>query len=131
MILPCTILPFLVWCVCVIGFLFHSYSPDISSKFLYEPQNTTTWIGSVAQFSCQIRNALPPATIEWRKNGMLLSSNERVLIFDRGVLQIKETTKSDEGEYSCTARNVVHARLSQSASLFVETGWCFCICQHF
>ncbi|XP_029197863.2 immunoglobulin superfamily DCC subclass member 4-like isoform X2 [Acropora millepora] len=97
-------------------------SEDISSKFLYEPQNTTTWIGSVAQFSCQIRNALPPATIEWRKNGILLSSNERVLIFDRGVLQIKETTKSDEGEYSCTARNVVHARLSQSASLFVETG---------
>ncbi|KAK2573216.1 Neogenin [Acropora cervicornis] len=95
---------------------------DISSKFLYEPQNTTTWTGSVAQFSCQIRNALPSATIEWRKNGMLLSSNERVLIFDRGVLQIKQTKKSDEGEYSCTARNVVHARLSQSASLFVETG---------
>ena len=62
---------------------------------------------------------------------MLLSSNERVLIFDRGVLQIKQTKKSDEGEYSCTARNVVHARLSQSASLFVETGWYFCICQHF
>lgn len=121
---------FLVRCVCVIVFLFHSSSQDISSKFLYEPQNTTTWIGSVAQFSCQIRNALPPATTEWRKNGILLSSNERVLIFGHGVLQIKHTKKSDKGKYSCTARNVVSARFSQAASLLVETGWYCSICQH-
>ena len=77
----------------------------------------------MAQFFCQIRHAVPPATIEWEKDGMSLSSDGRVLILDHGVLQISDIKNSDEGNYSCIARNVARVRYSQAASLLVKTGW--------
>lgn len=94
----------------------------MSKKFLNEPQSTTTWVGSVARFSCQIRQAVPPATITWEKDGNSLSPSNRIVILDQGVLQIKNVKKADEGNYRCIAKNVAKTRQSQVASLTVQTG---------
>ena len=53
---------------------------------------------------------------------MPLRSGHKVEILDQGVLQIKNVQKSDEGSYSCTARNVARTRYSQAASLTVQSG---------
>lgn len=94
----------------------------MSKRFLSEPQSTTTWVGSVARFSCQIRQAVPPATITWEKDGSSLSPSDRIVILDQGVLQINNVKTEDEGNYRCIARNVAKTRESQVASLIVQTG---------
>lgn len=94
----------------------------ISKKFLYEPQSTTARVGSTARFSCQVRHAVPPATVTWQKDGSPLSSGNRVVILDQGVLQIKNVNKADEGNYRCIASNFAKTRYSRAASLTVQTG---------
>lgn len=94
----------------------------MSRRFLREPQSTTTWVGSVARFSCQIRQAVPPAIITWEKDGSSLSPNDRIIILHQGVLQIKNIKKADEGNYRCIAKNVARTRQSQFASLIILSG---------
>ena len=97
----------------------------MSKRFLYEPQNTTAWEGSIARFSCQVRHAVPPATITWEKDGSPLRSGDRVVILDHGVLQIKNIKKADEGNYRCIASNLARTSYSQAASLTVQRGLYF------
>ena len=99
-----------------------SCSIGLSRRFNHEPQTTTTWEGSVARFSCQIHKAVPPATITWEKDGSSLSPSDRIVILDRGVLQIKDVKKADEGKYRCIAKNVAKTRQSQFASLIILSG---------
>ena len=99
-----------------------SCSIGMSRRFNHEPQTTTTWEGSVARFSCQIHKAVPPATITWEKDGSYLSPSDRIVILDRGVLQIKDVKKADEGKYRCIAKNVAKTRQSQFASLIILSG---------
>ena len=94
----------------------------MSKKFSKEPQTTTTWVGSVARFSCQIRQAVPPATVTWEKDGSPLTPSGRIVILDQGVLQIKNVKKSDEGNYRCIAKNFAKTRQSEVASLIVQRG---------
>ena len=97
-------------------------STGMSRRFNHEPQSTTTWEGSVARFSCQIHKAVPPATITWEKDGSSLSPNDRIVILDQGVLQVKNVKKADEGKYRCIAKNVAKTRQSLVASLIILSG---------
>ncbi|PFX32120.1 Immunoglobulin superfamily DCC subclass member 4 [Stylophora pistillata] len=93
----------------------------MSKKFHKEPQNTITWVGSIARFSCQIQHAVPVATLVWEKDGSPLEPSDRSVILKEGVLQIKDVRKTDEGNYSCVAENVVKTRRSNLGSLAVLT----------
>lgn len=91
----------------------------MSKKFQWEPQNTVTLVGSFARFSCQIRHASPAATLRWEKDGTRLEANDRIFMLIEGVLQIKDVRKTDEGNYSCVAENVIKMRHSNPGSLTV------------
>lgn len=108
--------------VFILVLLFDFCLKAMSKKFLNEPQSTTAWVGSIARFSCQIRHAVPPATITWKKDGSPLSPTDRIVILDQGVLQINNVNKADEGNYRCVAENVAKTRESKVASLTVQAG---------
>ena len=94
----------------------------MSKKFISEPQSTITWVGSVARFSCQIRHAIPPATVTWEKDGSALNPSDRIVILKEGVLQINDVRKTDAGNYRCVAKNTVKTRYSNPGSLTVLAG---------
>uniref|UniRef100_A0A3P9M5Z2 Hemicentin 1 n=1 Tax=Oryzias latipes TaxID=8090 RepID=A0A3P9M5Z2_ORYLA len=50
-------------------------------------------------------NAVPPPTLTWYKDGRLLTSNDKVLIFPGRVLQIPRARLEDSGRYTCVAIN--------------------------
>ncbi|XP_023810079.1 hemicentin-1 isoform X2 [Oryzias latipes] len=51
-------------------------------------------------------NAVPPPMLTWYKDGRLLTSNDKVLIFPGGrVLQIPRARLEDSGRYTCVAIN--------------------------
>ncbi|KAM4861104.1 hemicentin-1 [Thomomys bottae] len=51
-------------------------------------------------------NAAPPPTLTWYKDGQLVTSSDRVLIFPGGrVLQIPRVKAEDAGRYTCVAVN--------------------------
>ena len=102
--------------------MFCIYFEGMTKKFLYEPQKITVQEGSVARFSCQIRHAVPLATVTWEKDDIPLSSSGRFIILDKGVLQIVNVGKADEGRYRCVSRNVARTRFSQYANLTVHPG---------
>ncbi|XP_051232997.1 hemicentin-1 isoform X2 [Dicentrarchus labrax] len=51
-------------------------------------------------------NAVPPPTLTWYKDGQLLTSSDKVLIFPGGrVLQVPRAQAEDSGRYTCVAVN--------------------------
>nr|DBA18217.1 TPA: hypothetical protein GDO54_016492 [Pyxicephalus adspersus] len=63
-------------------------------------------IATSASLEC-ISNAIPPAVINWYKNGkMLLESTNYMILDDGQILKIRNVQVSDTGEYECVATNV-------------------------
>ncbi|XP_036008044.1 contactin-4 isoform X1 [Fundulus heteroclitus] len=62
-------------------------------------------------------NASPKATISWWRGGKLLRNSRRQKILEDGTLRITNISKSDEGSYTCVARN--HFGASSSAGALV------------
>lgn len=65
-------------------------------------------------------DAAPTADISWTKDGMPTGSSiGRVTLLTNGNLVITQVTKSDEGVYTCTARNNL-GEVKQSTRLQVK-----------
>ena len=61
---------------------------------------------------------IPTPTISWSLNGEPLITGDRHVIYNNGTLVIHNTTKSDEGKYSCTAKNI-EGEDSESANVAI------------
>lgn len=59
---------------------------------------------------CQVQGE-QPITIAWRKNGLPLTSSQRIQVLENGTLLIqrfqkrREGSEADMGEYDCAAQN--------------------------
>ncbi|XP_040215726.1 hemicentin-1 isoform X1 [Rana temporaria] len=63
-------------------------------------------IATSASLEC-FTNAVPPAVINWYKNGQMLLESTNYIILDEGqIMKIKNAQVSDTGEYECVATNV-------------------------
>uniref|UniRef100_A0AAQ6APA2 Contactin 4 n=1 Tax=Amphiprion ocellaris TaxID=80972 RepID=A0AAQ6APA2_AMPOC len=51
-------------------------------------------------------HASPRATVSWWRGGELLKDSKRQTIMEDGTLRITNISKSDEGRYTCVARNL-------------------------
>ena len=83
------------------------------------PVNTTVTLGNDLTVTC-LGYGSPPPTITWRKGGRQLTNEsdsetniynslptESGVILSRSVLEIYNINLVDEGEYSCSAANVL------------------------
>lgn len=85
----------------------------VAFSFTVEPQDTVTVRGGTLQLDCQAQAgsaAAGPASITWRKDGVLLSAvvDERRRQLENGTLTVQNVVHSrhhrpDEGEYQCLA----------------------------
>ncbi|XP_023194441.1 netrin receptor DCC [Xiphophorus maculatus] len=85
----------------------------VAFSFTVEPQDTVTVRGGTLQLDCQAQAgsaAAGPASITWRKDGVLLSAvvDERRRPLENGTLTVQNVVHSrhhrpDEGEYQCLA----------------------------
>ncbi|KAM3620814.1 uncharacterized protein V6R79_002436 [Siganus canaliculatus] len=74
--------------------------------FTRRPVKKSTVIqrGSEVVLECR-PHASPRAAISWWRRGELLKDSERQTIMEDGTLRIANISKSDEGRYTCVARN--------------------------
>ncbi|XP_073440552.1 roundabout homolog 1 isoform X1 [Dendrobates tinctorius] len=67
------------------------------------PQNQTVAVDGTLLLNC-VATGIPVPTIHWRKDGMLVNTQEsRIKQLDAGALQIRYAKLSDTGRYTCTA----------------------------
>ncbi|XP_073524317.1 roundabout homolog 1 isoform X4 [Phyllobates terribilis] len=67
------------------------------------PQNQTVAVDGTLLLNC-VATGIPIPTIYWRKDGVLVSTQEsRIKQLDTGALQIRYAKLSDTGRYTCTA----------------------------
>ncbi|KAM3624807.1 uncharacterized protein V6R79_001856 [Siganus canaliculatus] len=75
---------------------------------------------------CQV-NGIPPITIQWRHNGLLLTQDQHHTTFINGSLLIahflktKSDGSSDEGDYECVAQNSFGLVVSRKARIQAAT----------
>uniref|UniRef100_A0A8C6MCG0 Contactin 3a, tandem duplicate 1 n=1 Tax=Nothobranchius furzeri TaxID=105023 RepID=A0A8C6MCG0_NOTFU len=86
--------------------------------FTQRPVKTSTVVqrGGESVLECR-PNASPKASISWWRGGNLLKDSERQTTMEDGTLHITNISKSDEGRYTCVARN--HFGVSSSSGTLV------------
>uniref|UniRef100_A0A8C4XP77 Titin n=1 Tax=Falco tinnunculus TaxID=100819 RepID=A0A8C4XP77_FALTI len=84
---------------------------------LYLPTEPAVFVKKLSDFSVEQGKSIvlessyigtPPISVTWKKNGMLIAQSPRcsVTTTDKsGILEIFNSTKSDEGEYTCEVAN--------------------------
>ncbi|MGH0166459.1 UNVERIFIED_CONTAM: hypothetical protein FKN15_050944 [Acipenser sinensis] len=65
---------------------------------------TTVIEGGEAVIECKPRMS-PKGVLSWRKGNEALRENERITVLEDGSLRITNVTKSDDGSYTCVAKN--------------------------
>lgn len=81
--------------------------------------------GSQLALPCVPPLAHPSPTIQWSKNGELITPDNYRIIASDGSLLLSSARLHDEGNYVCTARNVAASRSAPPASIhvYVDGGW--------
>lgn len=94
----------------------------LRDKFRLEPQHTRTSQGSTILLECAPPKGIPEPEIIWLRNGVKIDVDitKRYRIVDGGNLSIQNTSKTDEGQYQCVAKNLVGIRESAIASVTVH-----------
>nr|XP_015815441.2 contactin-4 [Nothobranchius furzeri] len=86
--------------------------------FTQRPVKTSTVVQRGGESALECRpNASPKASISWWRGGNLLKDSERQTTMEDGTLRITNISKSDEGRYTCVARN--HFGVSSSSGTLV------------
>lgn len=75
-------------------------------RFTLTPFNQQGLAGTNIELSCRAIGYPPPA-ITWQKNGQRLPSDGRYVILPSGQLRISRARVEDEGQYECSAFNVI------------------------
>ncbi|NWX99119.1 HMCN1 protein, partial [Nothoprocta ornata] len=69
------------------------------------PENVTVVLNNFISLTCEV-TGFPPPDLSWLKNGKPVSSNNNIFIVPGArTLQIPRAKLSDDGEYTCIARN--------------------------
>uniref|UniRef100_A0A8C6YM76 Hemicentin 1 n=1 Tax=Nothoprocta perdicaria TaxID=30464 RepID=A0A8C6YM76_NOTPE len=69
------------------------------------PENVTVVLNNFISLTCEV-TGFPPPDLSWLKNGKPVSSNTNIFIVPGArTLQIPRAKLSDDGEYTCIARN--------------------------
>ena len=79
-------------------------------------------LGSNVELPCTPPKGKPDPVVRWKKDGIsvdVAASSKRIGIDSRGHLRIRGLRGSDEGNYSCVARNMAGVRESRIVSLIV------------
>lgn len=64
--------------------------------------------GDEVSFKCPYRNADPPASVTWQKNGKILNSaGEKRYKAEAKYFNISDVVATDTGNYTCTASNAI------------------------
>ena len=94
----------------------------MQEDFRMMPASTRVAQGDTAVLKCLAPRAYPEPTTTWYKNGEHLdpASSKRIRKTETGNLVIRDTEKSDAGEYYCRAENLVGSRDSDVARLSVH-----------
>ncbi|XP_015243548.1 PREDICTED: contactin-4-like isoform X2 [Cyprinodon variegatus] len=89
--------------------------------FTHRPVKKSTVIQRGGEVVLECRpNASPRAMISWWRRGKLLRNSKRQIILEDGTLRITNISKSDEGSYTCVARNHFGASSSTGALVVKE-----------
>lgn len=91
-------------------------------SFMLEPSDVVAVQEQPLMLHCQVIG-LPPVTIQWRHNGLLLNQDQHHTTFINGSLLIGHFLKSrsdgssDEGDYECVAQNSFGLVVSRRARI--------------
>lgn len=95
---------------------------EVELSFTLEPSDIIAVQEQPLMLHCQV-NGLPPITIQWRHNGLLLTQDQHHTTFINGSLLIshfqktKSDSSSDEGDYECVAQNSFGLVVSRKARI--------------
>ncbi|KAM8867425.1 contactin-3 isoform 2-T2 [Synchiropus picturatus] len=90
--------------------------PDFTKRPV--KKSTVVQRGGEVGLDCR-PDASPKATVSWWRDGQLLKDDKRRTIMLDGTLRINNLSKSDEGRYTCVARNQF-GKSSSSGTLVVK-----------
>lgn len=91
-------------------------------SFTLEPSDVVAVQEQPLMLHCQV-NGIPPVTVQWRRNGLLLPQDHERTTFVNGSLlighfqKIKSDGSSDEGDYECVAQNSFGLVVSRRARI--------------
>ncbi|KAL9972279.1 hypothetical protein ACROYT_G018562 [Oculina patagonica] len=91
---------------------------DISSEVTVIPSTLVVPYGDTSRFYCTVEQSTPNAVVRWRKQGKsaFITIGGRFTLTPDGALQIRESTFEDQGQYECTAENVITATTYTSSN---------------
>lgn len=84
---------------------------------LYLPTEPAVFVKKLSDFSVEQGKSIvlessyigtPPISVTWKRNGMPISQSQRCTVTTTeksGILEIFNSTKNDEGEYTCEVAN--------------------------
>lgn len=84
---------------------------------LYLPTEPAVFVKKLSDFSVEQGKSIvlesgyigtPPISITWKRNGMPIAQSQRCTVTTTeksGILEIFNSTKNDEGEYTCEVAN--------------------------
>ncbi|XP_066933586.1 peroxidasin-like [Clytia hemisphaerica] len=87
-------------------------------RFTLTPFNQAGLAGTNIGLSCRA-TGYPTPVVTWQKNGARLPSDGRHVILPSGQLRISRARKEDEGQYECSAFNVIGV-VSTTANLTIK-----------
>lgn len=91
-------------------------------SFTLEPSDVVAVQEQPLMLHCQV-NGIPPVTVQWRRNGLLLPQDRQRTTVVNGSLLIgrfqktKSDGSSDEGDYECVAQNSFGLVVSRRARI--------------
>lgn len=91
-------------------------------SFTLEPSDVVAVQEQPLMLHCQV-NGIPPVTVQWRRNGLLLPQDrERSTVVNGSLLighfqKTKSDGSSDEGDYECVAQNSFGLVVSRRARI--------------
>lgn len=90
---------------------------SVDITFANAPENQYAKLGSDYTIRCEVRGN-PQPSVDWNRNDVSLTSNDRYIIDNTGLL-IKNVRESDDGVYTCSALVLETANM-QSRNIRVE-----------
>lgn len=98
--------------------MFKYLAGDQAPSVRLEPQSVVVDVGNVIEFYCYATGH-PTPRIEWTRSRALLLPNDAVV--ENGVLRFHSASVQHEGEYLCTALNVIGSD-QKTATVTVRSG---------
>ncbi|XP_075877498.1 immunoglobulin superfamily DCC subclass member 3 [Nelusetta ayraudi] len=114
---------------CFLGILLNAFIGvmcEAELSFTLEPSDVVAVQEQPLMLHCQV-NGIPPVTVQWRRNGLLLPQDrERTTVVNGSLLighfqKTKSDGSSDEGDYECVAQNSFGLVVSRRARIQAAT----------